>query len=216
MLTVSEIYRTILGESRDSGRLCAIVRLIGCHRRCSYCDSAYAFHGGEQLSVDQVAAKVRELGTKLVLVTGGEPTLQEDCPALLAALLADGREVDLEMSGTLGGGNVTALPKAVRRIVDIKTPGSGIASDQIDWSLISNLSAHDEIKFVCTDRIDYDWARQLIVEGRLPDEVPTIFSPVHGQLASSQLADWIVADVLDVRMQIQLHKILWPGQDQGV
>ena len=216
MLTVSEIYLTILGESTDSGRLCAIVRLVGCHRRCSYCDSAYAFHGGKAMSVDQVVAKVKDLGAKLVLVTGGEPTLQDDCPALLSALLADGREVDLEMSGTLGGGDVSALPKAVRRIVDIKTPGSGIASDQVDWSLISELEAHDEIKFVCTDRADYDWARQLIVDRRVPVETPTVFSPVHGQLTPSLLADWIVADALDVRMQIQLHKVLWPGQDQGV
>jgi len=168
------------------------------------------------MAIEAVVARVRELGSRLVLVTGGEPTLQDDCSGLIAALIADGREVDIEVSGTLGGGALDDLPKGARRIVDVKTPGSGISEDQIDWAGIATLGPRDEIKFVCSDLADYVWSRSLLDDSRLPAAVPKSFSPVHGRLAPADLADWIVADALDVRLQVQLHRVLWPEQDQGV
>ncbi len=217
MLTVSEIYRTVLGESRHSGRLCAIVRLTGCHRRCLYCDSAHAFQGGSETTVADVVAEVARLEASLVLVTGGEPLLQRACPELLAALLDDGREVLLETSGTLGARPLADVPAGVKRIVDVKTPGSGIAAAEVDWDGIGVLGGDDELKFVCTDRADYEWSRELVrTSGRLPKGVPVTFSPAHDGLAPADLADWIVADALDVRFQVQLHKAVWPDRDRGV
>jgi 7-carboxy-7-deazaguanine synthase len=214
---VSEIYRTVLGESQDSGRLCSIVRLTGCHRRCTYCDSAHSFHGGESLDVAEVVERVRLLEASLVLVTGGEPLLQVDGSELMQALLDDGRDVVLETSGTVGARPLSGVPAGVRRVVDVKTPGSGIPEAEIDWDGLASLGAGDELKFVCCDRRDYEWARDLIRDGgRLPAATLCSLSPVHGQLDSRTLADWIVADALNVRFQIQLHKIVWPDRDRGV
>lgn len=217
MPVVSEIYRTVLGESQDSGRLCAIVRLTGCHRRCVYCDSAHSFQGGERMSVAEVVEKVRAQGADLVLLTGGEPLLQDDGSELMQALLDDGREVVIETSGTLGANPLSSVPAGVRRVVDVKTPGSGIPESEIDWEGLAVLGAGDELKFVCLDRRDYEWSRDLIRDGgRLPSAPMRSLSPVHGQLEPRTLADWIVADGLNVRFQIQLHKVVWPDRDRGV
>ena len=216
-LLVNEIYYTILGESRAVGSPCAIVRLTGCHRRCSYCDSTYAFDEGSSMTLPDVLARVVELGANRVLVTGGEPLLQQACPDLLRALLADGHEVMLETSGTLGALPLTAVPDDVRRIVDVKTPASGIPAAQVDWRGLMSLGPRDELKFVCCDRADYDWARDLVRGGKkLPAEVPVAFSPAEGLLEPVELAEWIIADKLDVSFRIQLHKVLWPGRARGI
>ncbi len=216
-LLVNEIHAALLGESRHTGTLCAVVRLSGCHRRCSYCDSAYAFNGGREMELDAILAEVDGLDCPRVLVTGGEPLLQDGAPELMAALLATGREVLLETSGTLGARALAEVPPGVRRIVDVKTPGSGVAEDQVDWTGFAVLGADDELKFVCCDRADYEWARDLIRDGaRLPADVPVSVSPAEGRLDPGELADWVLADRLDVRFQIQLHKVLWPGRDRGV
>ncbi len=215
MLQVSEIYRTILGEGLDAGLPCVIVRLTGCHRRCAWCDSGHAFAGGNPMSVAEILAEVGRLGCRTVLVTGGEPLLQADSVDLMAALLADGRRVVLETSGTSGAASLRAVPPAVRRIVDVKAPGSGVPADQIDWPGIAGLHAGDELKLVLADRRDYLWARDLVQGGRLPTGVPTTFSPVHGVLAPADLAAWILADGLEVRLQVQLHRVIWPERDRG-
>lgn len=216
MLQVHEIYRTVLGESRDAGRLCGIVRLTGCHRRCVWCDSAHAFQGGEGLDRDAVLARVGALGVGLVLLTGGEPLLQAECPQLAADLLAAGYDVVIETSGTRGAAPLASLPAGARRVVDVKTPGSGIPAEEIDWEGLAGLGPEDELKFVVGDRADYDWTRRLLAGGRLPAEPVRTLSPVHGVLDPGELAGWVVADALDVRVQVQLHKVLWPGRDRGV
>lgn len=220
MLLVSEIYRAICGESRFSGEPCVLVRLSGCHVRCSWCDSAHAFQGGESLGVDEVVARVRGHGLRTVLVTGGEPLLQPAVVGLLRALVASGHAVLLETSGTLGPRSLVPLrdvPAGVHRIVDLKAPGSGLPADVIDWEGLAQLGPGDELKAVLADRADYEWARALVLApGRLPAGVPVAFSPVQDALAPAELAGWILADGLDVRFQLQLHKVLWPGVERGV
>ena len=217
MLRISEIYETILGESLDAGRPCVIVRLTGCHRRCDWCDTEHAFHGGEEMDVAQAVARATAPGHAVVLVTGGEPLLQRDATALMAGLLAAGRRVVLETSGTLGARPLDEVPPGVRRVVDLKAPSSGIPEDQVDWSGLRGLGPDDEVKVVCADRRDYEWARDLLRGGeRLPLGTPVSFSPVHGRLAPADLAAWILADRLDARLQVQLHKVIWPGRDRGV
>ncbi len=217
MLLVREIYAAILGESRHGGDTCAIVRLTGCHRRCVYCDTAYAFQGGERLDLATIRARVAAIGFGTVLVTGGEPLLQKECATLMAQLVGDGYRVVLETSGTLGCAVALAeVPVGVCRVVDIKTPGSGLAPEVIDWDGIATLGADDELKLVLSDRADYEWARGLQRENRLPRGVPVTFSPGYGALAPRDLAEWILADRLPVRFQIQLHKVVWPEAEGGV
>ncbi len=217
MLYVREIYPAIMGESRHSGWPCALVRLTGCHRRCVYCDTAYAFQGGEQMTVGAVLARARELGHGMMMLTGGEPLLQTEAVDLMQAALDAGLQVVLETSGTIGVRvPLTAVPAGVSRIVDIKTPGSGIAADQIDWDGIAALGPDDELKLVICDRADYEWARDLVRAGRLPAGVPVTFSPGHGAMELRDLAGWILADRLPVRFQVQLHKVVWPEAEGGV
>lgn len=220
MLQVSEIYKSICGESLHSGRPCTLVRLSSCHVRCVWCDSAHAFNGGRALAVADVLARVRELGPRAVLVTGGEPLLQPAVKDLLRSLLDDGRDVLLETSGTLGPRAAVPLrevPAGVHRIVDLKAPGSGLGPEVIDWPGIAALGPGDELKAVLADRRDYEWARDLVREpGRLPAGVPVSFSPVQDGLAPAELAAWILADGLEVRFQLQLHKVVWPGVERGV
>ena len=220
MLRVNEIYPAICGESRFSGTPCTLVRLTGCHVRCAWCDSSHAFQGGGDLPVAEVLDRVREIGLTTVLVTGGEPLLQRPVVDLMRQLLADGRTVLLETSGTKGPENLVPLaevPAGVHRVVDVKAPGSGIPSELIDWEGIAGLGVGDEIKIVCADRGDYQWARDLVAAGvRLPAAAAVSLSPVQGQLAPSRLAEWILADRLEVHFQIQLHKAVWPERDKGV
>lgn len=217
MLTLNEIYSTVLGESLLSGRICTIVRLSGCQHKCSYCDSFYSHSKGRQMDLDELLGEVRDGGCRLVLITGGEPLQQPEVVDLMASLMAAGHQVALETSGTLCTVKLMDVPSGVRRIVDIKTPGSGVDPALIDWSGISGLGLDDEIKIVCRNRQDYEWARDLIREGtRLPDGICITLSASYGELPPHELAEWILGDRLDVRMQIQLHKILWPDRERGV
>ncbi len=225
MLLIREIYPAVMGESRHSGWPCALVRLTGCHRRCVYCDTAYAFQGGRKMAVAEVMAEVAALGHGMMLVTGGEPLLQAEAVDLMSAGLAAGLQVVLETSGTLGARvPLDAVPAGVCRVVDVKTPGSGIAADQVDWDGLACLSPTDELKLVITDEADYRWASRLVREGldvagchrRLPAEVPVTFSPGWGDLPLRDLAGWVLRDRLPVRFQVQLHKVVWPEAEGGV
>ncbi len=220
MLFVNEIYPAICGESRFSGEPCALVRLTGCHLRCSWCDSAHSFSGGESLPLAQIMERVQKIGFPTVLVTGGEPLLQPEVVPLLAALVADGHQVLLETSGTTGHDNLVPLgevPAGVRRIVDIKAPGSGVDPKLIDWAGIAELGPLDEMKIIIAGRDDFNWARELVLSGqRIPADVRISFSAAAGLVAPAQVATWILEAGLAVTFQIQLHKALWPEKERGV
>jgi 7-carboxy-7-deazaguanine synthase len=213
MLTVNEIFHSIQGESTHAGRPCVFVRLTACNLRCSWCDTPYAFHEGQKMTVDEVVDRVREYGCRVVEVTGGEPLLQQDVYPLMERLLADGREVLLETGGHM---SVAAVPAGVARIIDVKCPGSGEA-EKMDWSNLDRLTPRDEVKFVLRDRADYDYARDVAARHDLPSRCAAVlFSPVHGVLEPRQLAEWILADRLPVRLQLQAHKYIWDAQTRGV
>ncbi len=203
-LRVTEIFHSLQGETSRAGRPTVFVRLTGCPLRCGYCDTAYAFQGGESLSQDEVLARVALHGTALVCVTGGEPLAQRGTPALLTALCDAGYDVSLETSGAL---DIRPVDARVSRIVDIKTPGSGEMERNL-WQNLDVLNARDELKFVLTDEADYEWAREVLRSRDLAARCPVLFSPVHGSNAR-QLAEWILRDRLPVRLQLQLHKLLW-------
>lgn len=203
-LRVTEIFHSLQGETSRAGRPTVFVRLTGCPLRCGYCDTAYAFQGGESLSQDEVLARVAQHGTGLVCVTGGEPLAQRGTPALLTALCDAGYDVSLETSGAL---DIRPVDARVSRIVDIKTPGSGEMERNL-WQNLDLLNARDELKFVLTDEADYVWAREVLRSRDLAARCPVLFSPVHGSNAR-QLAEWILRDRLPVRLQLQLHKLLW-------
>jgi 7-carboxy-7-deazaguanine synthase len=212
-LLVKEIYLSLQGESSHQGLLCSFVRLTGCHLRCSYCDSAFAFHGGERLKVQEVVRRVRALGAPLVEVTGGEPLLQPGVYPLLEQLLAAGLTVLLETSGAI---DVRLVPTAVHKIVDLKTPSSG-ESDRNDFRVLDSMTERDELKFVIGTREDYEWARAMLVSPRLKGRpFRLLFSCVHGVLPAKTLAEWILADGLRVRFQLQQHKVVWGADARGV
>lgn len=202
---VSEIFFSLQGESSRVGLPTVFIRLTGCPLRCSWCDTEYAFTGGETKPIAEVVAEAGRHGTRTVCVTGGEPLAQKNCLPLLAALCDAGFDVSLETSGALDIGSVD--PR-VSRIMDLKAPGSG-ESDKNLWTNLARLTARDEVKIVVADRADYEWARGVIAEHRLTERCPVLLSPVQGRLAPSDLADWILADRLPVRFQLQLHKVLW-------
>ena len=212
-LLVKEIYLSLQGESSHQGLLCSFVRLTGCHLRCSYCDSAFAFHGGERLKVQEVVRQVRALGAPLVEVTGGEPLLQPGVYPLLEQLLAAGLTVLLETSGAI---DVRLVPKAVHKIVDLKTPSSG-ESDRNDFRVLDSMTERDELKFVIGTREDYEWARAMLLGPALQGRpFGLLFSCVHGVLLAKTLAEWILADGLRVRFQLQQHKVVWGADTRGV
>ncbi|MCP4574325.1 MAG: radical SAM protein [bacterium] len=219
MLNVNEIYPAVCGESSFSGRPCTLVRLTGCHQRCIWCDSAHAFHEGTAMSSEDVRAEIASHDWPLVLVTGGEPLLQRPVLGLLSDLVDAGSTVLLETSGTLPVTNAAGLaevPAGVHRIVDLKAPGSGVDPADLDWEGIATLGTTDEIKIVVTGREDYDWARGVFGTSRLPAGTPVLLSPAHGLLDPRELAAWVLEDGLDVRLQIQLHKVVWPDVERGV
>lgn len=210
-LKITEIFRSLQGEANTVGFPTTFVRLTGCPLRCHYCDTAYAFHGGSWQMLPEVLTQVEVLGTRHVCVTGGEPLAQKGSRALLRALCDLGKEVSLETSGALGYHDVD--PRVVR-VVDLKTPGSGEESRNL-YEQLETLRAVDQVKFVITDRADYEWSREQVATRQLPARCTVLFSPVAGRLAPRELADWILADNLPVRFQLQLHKILWgdvPGR----
>ncbi len=213
MLTVNEIFHSIQGESSHAGKLCVFVRLTACDLRCAWCDTPYAFHEGRKMSVDEVVAAVEGHGCSLVEITGGEPLLQEDVYPLMDRLLADGRTVMLE---TGGHRPTTRVPASVLKIVDIKCPGSGEAAKN-DWSNLDRLEPHDEVKFVVQDRADYEFARGVIARhGLASRSAAVLMSPVHGVLEPRTLAEWMLADRLPARLQLQLHKYIWSPTTRGV
>ncbi len=213
MLTVSEIFHSIQGESTHAGRPCVFVRLTACDLRCSWCDTPYAFTGGSRQSIDEVVDAVERYGCPLVEITGGEPLLQEDVYALMARFLERGRTVLLE---TGGHRPIDRVPAAVVKIVDVKCPGSGEAGRN-HWPNLERLAPHDEVKFVVADRADYDFARGVIERHRLPGRCAAILmSPVHGVLEPRVLSEWMLADRLPARLQLQLHKLVWSPDTRGV
>ncbi len=208
-LQVVEHFVTIQGEGRDAGRPCFLVRLGGCNLRCSYCDTRYAWSAGRLLPVDELIALATQLPTSLVCVTGGEPLLQRHLPVLLGGLLDQGFDVTVETNGSLP---IRRIPEPARALMDVKTPGSGWAGSFYTPNLDA-LAPGDQVKFVLTDRRDYVWARRRMDVWRLGQRgEEVLMSPVHGVLDAARLGDWILADGLPVRLQIQLHKYLWPGQ----
>lgn len=210
-LRINEIFYSIQGESTLAGRPCVFVRLTGCQMRCLWCDTEYAFYEGGWRSLEEVLATVAGYGCPLVEVTGGEPLLQPGCRPLLAALADAGYEVMLE---TGGGLDIAGIDPRVRRIVDIKCPGSGEAENN-RWENLALLTDRDEVKFVVADRRDYEFTRDVITRHQLAERCPLLVSPVHGELAAAELAAWILEDHLPVRLQLQLHKALW-GDRRGV
>ena len=212
MLRVNEIFHSIQGESTWAGAPCVFVRLTGCNLRCSWCDSAFAFYEGTDRTVEEVVREVDRFGCGLVEVTGGEPLLQADVHELLGRLVDRGFRVLLETSGSLP---IEGVPDGVARIVDVKCPASGEV-DRNRWENLDRLRAGDELKFVIADRADYLWAREQVAQRALTRRCPVLFSAVHELLDPASLAAWILEDRLDVRIQIQVHKVLWPGILRGV
>ena len=210
-LKLTEIFHSLQGEADAVGWPTVFVRLTGCPLRCGYCDTAYAFHGGEWWTLDAILEQVAGFGARHVCVTGGEPLAQRRCLALLQRLCDAGYEVSLETSGAI---DVAEVDPRVSRVVDLKTPGSGEAARN-RWQNLALLGPRDQVKFVLCDRADYEWARARIAEHALPERCEVLLSPSHGQLQPRDLAEWILADRLPVRMQLQLHKSLWgdtPGR----
>lgn len=210
-LRITEIFLSLQGEARDAGWPTVFVRLTGCPLRCTYCDTEYAFHGGQWRHIDAVLAQVRSYGVRHVCVTGGEPLAQKRCLVLLERLCDAGFEVSLETSGAL---DISGVDTRVSRIVDIKTPGSGEVARN-HWDNLALLTPHDQLKFVLCNRADYDWAVEVLRREALDSRCMVWFSPSKGEMSERDLADWIVADRLPVRFQLQLHKLLWndePGR----
>lgn len=209
-LRLTEIFFSLQGETSRSGLPTVFVRLSGCPLRCTWCDTPYSFTGGETWTLPGILDKVAEYGTPYVTVTGGEPLAQRNCLALLDALCNAGYDVSLETSGAL---DVAEVDARVSRIVDIKPPGSGEV-DKNRWENLGLLSREDEIKFVLADQEDYEWALAVMARDDFPKDVPVLLSPVHGRLAATELAAWMIKDRVQARMQIQLHKVLW-GEERA-
>lgn len=207
-LRITELFHSLQGESSRVGLPTVFIRLTGCPLRCGYCDTSYAFTGGENMKIDAILERVATFHTSYVCVTGGEPLAQKNCQALLTALCDAGYAVSLETSGAL---DISAVDARVARIMDIKTPGSN-ETDKNRWENIAALQPSDEVKFVLCGEADYRWAKQILAEHRLADRCPVLFSPVHGKLSPTLLAEWILRDQLPVRMQVQLHKYLWNSE----
>jgi 7-carboxy-7-deazaguanine synthase len=211
-MRISEIYASIQGETQYAGQPCTLVRTTGCDLRCGYCDSAFAFTGGRDLTLDEILVEVDRLGAPLVLLTGGEPMLQREMPALATRLLAAGYRVMIETSGAHA---LDALPAEVVRIVDVKTPGSGEAH-RMRWDVLDGLRARDAVKFVLTNEDDYRWAADVIRSRRLADRTEVLLSPMHGQVAPEALVGWMLRDRLPARLNLQLHKYIWAPDARGV
>lgn len=209
-LRITEIFLSLQGESRSVGFPTVFIRLTGCPLRCGYCDTTYAFQGGEWVTLDAVLAEVASHQTRHITVTGGEPLAQKSCNGLLNRLCDAGYEVSLETSGAL---DVSAVDERVIKVMDLKTPGSGEV-DKNRWQNIEHLSPQDQVKFVLCERADYQWAKQMLEQHQLLSRCEILFSPSFGQLEPQTLAAWILEDKLQVRFQLQLHKLLW-GNEPG-
>jgi 7-carboxy-7-deazaguanine synthase len=210
-LKIFEIFYSLQGETSRMGLPTVFVRLTGCPMRCTYCDTAYAFSGGSNMEILEILNKVAEYGSKYVTVTGGEPLAQKECYKLLQILCDAGYSVSLETGGAL---DIAPVDKRVSVILDIKTPASN-EEKNMRWENIAHIKLNDEVKFVLCNRADYDWAKSKITDLKLTEKCPILFSPSYHELSADTLAAWVLADKLPVRMQMQLHKILW-GEKQGV
>lgn len=209
-LRISEIFFSLQGETSRVGLPTVFVRLTGCPLRCTYCDTTYAFTGGQTMTLDAIMAEVARHGAQYVTVTGGEPLAQKNCLLLLRALCDAGYQVSLETGGAL---DVSGVDARVAKVLDLKTPASGEMEKNL-WSNLEHLNPHDEIKFVLCDEADYQWAKQVVLEFELAKRCAVLFSPAQGQLAARDVAEWMLRDHLPVRLQVQLHKLLW-GNEMG-
>ena len=210
-LKIFEIFHSLQGETSRIGLPTVFVRLTGCPMRCTYCDTAYAFSGGGNMEITDIMQKVAEFGTQYVTVTGGEPLAQKECYILLKTLCDAGYSVSLETGGAM---DIAPVDARVSVILDIKTPASNEEKNML-WSNLAHIKPSDEIKFVLCNRADYDWAKAKLSELKLPEKCPVLFSPSFHDLKADELASWVLADKLQVRMQIQFHKVLW-GEKAGV
>ena len=211
-MRITEIFHSIQGESSYAGQPCVFIRLTGCPLRCTWCDTDYAFHGGQDGSIDDVLAKVHRYRCRLVEVTGGEPLAQPESLPLMARLCDAGYTVLLETSGAF---DIAPVDPRVHVILDVKCPGSDM-TDRMHWPNLSRLAAKDEAKFVLADRADYDWASETLARYDLANRCTVLFSPVFGSLDIRELAEWILADRLPVRFQLQMHKYIWAPDMRGV
>jgi 7-carboxy-7-deazaguanine synthase len=213
VLTINEIFYSIQGESTYAGRPCVFVRLTGCDLRCTWCDTTYSFNEGRKMSVEDVMEEIGQYGSPLVEVTGGEPLLQADVYPLMDRLLESGRTVLLETGGQV---DVSKVPGAVVKVMDVKCPGSG-ESDRNEWANIDRLGSQDQVKFVIKDRVDYEYARDALARHALDRRCAAVlFSPVHGVMPPKDLSEWILDDKLPVRLQLQIHKHIWGAEVRGV
>lgn len=211
-MRVNELFCSIQGEGTRVGLRCAFIRLTGCHLRCRWCDTAYAFTEGRWMELDEVVRQVRQYRCPMVEVTGGEPLLQPAVYPLLTRLADEFETVLLETSGALP---IAGVDPRVVRIVDVKCPGSG-ESERNHWPNLDLLTPHDEVKFVLADRADYEWAREVVRRYDLSRRCAVLLAPVHGDLAPAELAGWVLDDGLEVRVGLQLHKVLWPAAVRGI
>ncbi len=211
-MRITEIFHSIQGESSYAGQPCVFVRLTGCPLRCTWCDTEYAFYGGQECSVDEVLERVGSFGCRLVEITGGEPLAQPESFVLVTKLCDAGYTVLIETSGAM---DIAAADQRAHVILDVKCPGSGM-TDRMYWPNLGKLTMKDEAKFVLADRQDYDWAREILSRYQLTERCVVLFSPVFGRLEPRQLAEWVLADRLPVLFQLQIHKFIWAPDMRGV
>ena len=223
-LQVTEIFKSIQGESTLSGTPCVFIRLTGCNLRCGYCDTTYAYEGGNWLSIDDILSKIDDYNCDLVEITGGEPLLQDGVYPLIRTLLETGKLVLIETNGSVDIERTQALKQVqgngskiqgLKIIMDIKCPDSSM-SDKINWENLSKLDKNDEVKFVLNSRGDYDWSKDIIKKYSLTDRCHILMSPVYDNLTAGELSDWIINDNLNVRLNLQIHKYIWGEWARGV
>ena len=211
-LKINEIYYSVQGESTHAGRPCVFIRLTYCNLRCTYCDSEYAFYEGKDMEITHIMNEIKQWDCNLVEVTGGEPLFQDKCINLLNELVNSNYEVMLETGGSL---SISDVPKKVIKIVDFKCPSSAMEKKNL-WSIVEDLQPHDEVKFVIGNREDFDWAKDRITEYALDKICTLLFSPTFGKVAPQLIVEWILVENLPVRMQMQMHKMIWSPDKQGV
>jgi 7-carboxy-7-deazaguanine synthase len=230
-LQVTEIFKSIQGESTLAGAPCTFIRLTGCNLRCGYCDTAYAYEGGEYLSINDIISKVGEYNSRMVEITGGEPLLQDAVYTLIKTLLKKNKEVLIETNGSIdiervkGQGSrvkeqgsslpLQAVSRWVKVIMDIKCPDSGM-SDKMNWENLNKLGKNDEVKFVISSKDDYNWSKEIIKRYSLIEKCPVLLSPAYGMLDSKELSEWIIEDNMNVRLNLQIHKYIWGEGIRGV
>ena len=212
MIKINEIYLSVQGESTHTGLPCIFIRLTGCNLRCSWCDTAYAFHEGKNMSIDEILQKVENFGIHLVEITGGEPLMQDNVYTLMKRLIEKGYKVMLETGGSI---SLERVPKDVIKIMDLKCPGSG-EQDKNNLDNLKLLAPHDEVKFVILDKKDYEWSRDIIKRYKINENAHILLSPVFDKLELKEMVKWILEDQLPVRLQTQLHKIIWDKNTIGV